>query len=590
MPDASVIPGFRRAFAASVACCATALLLAIPLRAASPIPFTVLADRVWKPATLPALLPHGSVIYPIWCAQNVWKPWRQWAAQPPKFDAYLREAGMVFSTGARPFPAGGQDDIPDLYREGPDGAMLPFDASHPLFRALQTLRDAGIKPLIDLGPVPLALCPSRAKPRIGIFELGVEGPGDSAAYSKYFAFVKALFTYLQGPGYFTKAELETWGYQLLREPDNPEVWDPAGSKKMLDPANLGEYKKLYDWTLAGMRAAGLRLNLAFGNLAVPYPGNIGQSGCWMEPLCRWVVSDSVSACPRLSLPRIDTSRVMKVGFTAYGCCQLGSDPDNLAVAMRQVHAAVSPWFKRGNLIISVGEGNLALSAGNNRSDGTERGAAWNAAIYKNGLDYGLHRFQQWGFSSGGHLSEFEDGRGLMSPSFNVVRMFRMMEGDTRLEASVPDRKEADGARVNGLAARDSNGALRLLVYHYQADFRAGSSKTVTLDVRGLKPAQRYLATHYRVDKTRGNYFRRWMADLGSQRMAGDSLDALVGFQLTPDQRVIWDKHRSEYSRLSDLAKAQDSTFEAKASRTGIWSRRVVLPPNSVSLFVLVPAG
>ena len=559
-------------------------------RAAAVVPFTVLADHVWKPPANPALAPHGSVIYPIWSAQNIWKPWRQWVAQPPKFDPYLKEAALILATGARPFPAGGQDDIPDLYREGPDGAMLPFDPAHPLFHTLKLLHASGIKPLIDMGPVPLALCASRAKPRIGAFEFGVDGPADSAAYAKYFEFVKAFFIFLQDHDKFTRSDLEAWTYQLLREPDNPDGWDPLGTGKFLAPGNLVAYEKLYDWTLAGMRAAGLRVNLGLGNLAVPYPGNMGRAGSWMEPLARWVVSDSASSCPKLALPRIDPGRVMKMGFTAYGGCQLSADPDDLRGTMGKVLAAVKPYFRNGNLIICVGEGNLTLSPGNNRGDGTERGAAWNAAIFKNGIDLGLHRFQQWGFSSGGHLSEFEDGRGIMSPAFNVVRMFRMLEGCERVEATAPDLKEKAGTRINGIAARDSAGTIKILLYHYQPDFRTSLDRTISVEVHGLRPGQRYSVVHYRVDRSHGNYFRRWLTDLGGRRMAGDSLDALVGFQLTADQRMLWETNRGGYARLANLAKAPDSGFAARATRIGTWSRRVEMPPNSVSLLILEPAG
>jgi hypothetical protein len=561
----------------------------LPLVAHAAATLTINADRAWKPDSKQAFAPHGAVIYPIWTAQNVWKPWRQWVDNPPVFAPYLKEAALVLATGARPFPAGGIDDIPDLYREGPDGSLLPFDPEHSFFKTLLLLRKSGITPLIDMGPVPLALCPSKPKPRLGAFEFGVEGPADSAAYRKYHGFVKALFLFLQGPGYFTVQELEKWEYQLLREPDNPDGWDPKGTKTFLDPGNYREYQKLYDWTLAAMRGAGLRVNLDLGNLAVPHPGNMGRPGSWMEPLCKWVNSDSASSCPYLKLPRLDPRDNIRVGFTAYGGCQLGADPEDLAAVLRKIHGAIRPYFPKGNVRVYVGEGNLTLSPGNNRGDGTERGAAWNAAVFKAGYDGGLHRFQQWGFSSGSHLSQFEDGTGLMSPAFNVVRMFGMMEGSARLDARLTKAPFQGGARVDGLAAKDSAGVVRVLAYHYQPDFRKQADRTLDLALNGMKAGGRYRVTHYRVDRERGNYFRKWLKDLGGEKMAGDTLDALVGFQLTPSQRTLWERNRPDYDKRSRMARGPDSSFEARASRTGILTRRVAMPANSVSLFVLEPA-
>lgn len=548
---------------------------------------TIRADRGWSPSEWKAAGPV--LVEPVWTRQNIWRPWKQWRSHPPEFAPYMREAALVMATGLRPNPNDSIDNIEDLYRESPEGTRLPFDPGHPFFFLLQHLRKSGIKPVIDLGPVPRPLSDTSSRARAGAFDFGIRGPRDSAAYERYFGFIRDLFLFLQSPGYFTRAEIESWEFQLLREPDNPDAWDPWGKGGFNDKQNLEEYLKLYDWTLAGLRAAGIRKNLSFGNLAVPHAGNMGIAGSWMGILAAWLASEAPPRCRHLSLPRLLPGDTLTFSFTGYGAVQLTQDPRDIARVTNLVRKSVLPAFPKQDFRITVGEGNLMLVPGNHRGDGTELGAAWTAALFKNALDAGLHRYQQWGFSSGGHISILDPPAEVMPAAYNVVEMFRRMQGSLRLETSaMPARNRKE--TLDGLAARDSSGRIRILAYHFTPDRNATRSGLLELRVAGLEKGRRYRLIRRSVHRERGNYYPAWMEARGKEAMPGDPHDALVGWQLTPRQAAIWAKSRQEFQQLSAQGMEPEPGDQwRRAGATGSLTRTLNLPPNSVVLLELEPS-
>lgn len=533
-----------------------------------------------------------SLLFPVWTRQNLWRPWTQWIASPPRFDSTMAEAALVMATGVR--RTGSPDDIPDLYRENPDGSPRPFDPGHPFFHLLKRLKAAGIKPVIDLGPPPEALCGRGKVPRKGAFDFHVEAPRDSAAYERYFGFIRDLFAYLQGPGMFSRAEVASWRYQLHREPDNRDAFDPAGEGKHMDPRNLEEYKRLYDYTVAGMRASGVETALALGNLAVPHDGIYGLTGTWAAPLMDWLASGAPSRCPHLKGPRLRAGDTLYFSFSAYALSQMSLDPRDLGPMVRKVRGLALQRFPRNPVLITVGEGNIHYDDDSHRGDATELGAAWNAALVKIAHDEGLHRFQQWGFTSAPHISLFEEHGGLKPPAYNVLRMYRMMQGGRLIPARAgqpqgPMAKagagpgKAAGPYVDAIAVRRAGGEVMVLCFRFDADREARDGGPVMVTVKGLPPSRPCAVTEYRVDRDHGNYYTLWRRDNGARPLARGKYDALMEYQFTPEQKALWEANRERYRTATALVPTDPGSAHAATAADGSYSLRIDLPPNSVAL-------
>ncbi|MDB5105732.1 MAG: Beta-xylosidase [Fibrobacteres bacterium] len=537
--------------------------------------------RPWHPPAGPFT---GTVsINPVWARQNVWLPWRRWdSAMTPRFEPYVTELALVMATGARP---DGEFSVPDLYRDSA-GLIAPFDPGHPLFKVLAVLKAKKVRPILDIGPVPRLLCaPGKGEP--GPFGWAVDAPTD---YREYHRYIKGIFTYLIASRRFTAAEMGGWGFQLMREPDNFQSWNPAGKKKLADPGNLLAYERLYDCTLAGMRDAGITANLALGNLMIPEPGIMGSKSSWTEPLLAWLASEKDNRCPeRLVLPRIRSTRdTLDFSFTAYGGDdgQMGFDPRELATLAGHFRDAAIRHFPRNPIRISIGEGNLIVKRLLHRSEGSELGAAWNAAIYKISMDAGLHRYQQWGFVSARHISQFLEHGGLPSAPYNVIGMLGRMEGQPRREVRWIGETGSDGASyIDALASKGADGSLRLFAFHYRAGGGRASTDSIDVLLTGLEPDRQYTVVRYLIDSSHANYIPAFEKDLRGKRLSLETRDACMEYQFNAAQRAVWDANKEKYRQLATLrADADPRMLKADAQSRARF--RVPLPPNSVVLLEL----
>ncbi|MEO6095771.1 MAG: hypothetical protein ABIW76_08835 [Fibrobacteria bacterium] len=535
--------------------------------------------KPWRPAPGSEASP---IIRPVWKRQNAWMPWKRWdPAAPPRFEQSIGEIALVMATGARP---DGEFTVPDLYRDSA-GILAPFDPGHPFFRALAILMAQGLRPLVDIGPVPIALCrPDHRTP--GVFGWVTDGPVD---YEKYYRYIKALFTHLRTAGPFSAEEVDRWGYQLLREPDNGDSWNPRSVAGVSDPGNMLEYEHLYDCTLAGMRDAGVKANLGLGNLVIPNVGSLGAKDAWTAPLISWLASNADNRCPEhLTLPRVRSeSDTLDFAFSGYGGegTQVGKDPRGLESITSAFRLAIRRAFPRNPIRISVGEGNLFSPGLLLRSEGSEMGAAWNAAIFKVAEDAGIHRYVQWGFVSASHVSQFVEHGGLPSASANVVEMYRRMEGKPR--AAVQAHRSGlsfSPPYIDGIASHVSPGENQFLIYHYRAERGASVNQSVLVRLRGLQPGRAYGLKHFHVDAGHANYLPALERDLKAKGLSVASADACMEHQFGAAERAVWDANKETYRKLSRLLETKEGLPDSlRADGNGRTEAWIDLPANSVLL-------
>ncbi len=356
------------------------------------------------------------------------------------------------------------------------------------------------------------------------------------------------------------------------------------SRTSLDPAQPHEFVVEAEGDTVRVWVDGT-LSLEYGAPGGPAAGAVGV-WAWA---CDHVQLDDVrvetlSAYHPEALPR----QARRVSFSCYARGQMGTDPRELATIVQGVRQLVTPHL--GNVLVSVDEGQILFDEQGRYlwlGDGTELGAAWNAAIFKVALDVDLERYVQWGYTSGERKS----------PTYNVIEMYRMIEGGSLLETSWTGTPAVPGSYVDGLAARLPGGKTGVILFVYQENRNTTGDQPVAVQVSGLAPASRYTLEHYRVDRDHSNFFTQWLQDSAQANIqlhpAGgrepSPYDMAVPMLLSSNDGGLqfWNNHQAAYDALDDLELLEPAS-QVVTDENGSVTILVTLPQNAVSLLLLTP--
>jgi hypothetical protein len=480
----------------------------------------------------------GGTIEPVWTRLNIWDVTMAPSAPPSPF---IREVILMTATGGR--------QTSEILHQNPNGTVdLDFSS---LDSALDKVITAGLHPTIVLGNTPEDLSDSPGE--LGAFNANVGAPRD---YDVYFDYVKSLFSHLVDR--YGGELVESWNFRLMTEPDNADWWK----------AGRTEYQKLYDYTLAAARISAPGVVIDVGNLMTP----TGKDA-WTEQWSHWISTGSNPILPG-SVPRT----IRRLGFSCYARGQIGMDPRELGEVAEEIREK-APGFE--DALLSVDEGMILIDEEGKRlwlGDGSELGAAWNAAIVKVSLDHGIERYVQWGFEIDG----------VKSPSYNVFSMWEKMLGDSILVTVQGGTKPPSSSYLDAIASRNDVGDVRIFVFHYRPDRDPIGSHKVKIDVKGLDGS--YTMNHWRVDYNHSNFFNKWIEDsedlprMDAGSGSGSIWDLAITNVLGKSGWEFWNSRKEGYKQIDDL-----EIFEApeELEVSGTLTREVVLPPNSVSLFELI---
>jgi hypothetical protein len=511
--------------------------------------------------------------------QNVWRPWVEWKSQPPQFDSLLQEVAIVMGTGSRIFQ-NEPNPIPELYLDT-GGTGPTFLSSHPLFATLDLLVAHGITPIIDVGPPPIALCSPPPVPTSGAFDFHVLSITDSMQFDKYHRFLVAFFQFLKtNPRY--AATFPKWRFQLHREPDNIQAFDPYGVGKSGSAENFQAYLKLYDWTLSAMRDAGVQQTLDFGNMACPADG-LGCPKAWNPQIARWLVDNAPTSCPKLKLPRIGPMDTVHFSFTAYANSQMGPDPRDFERLARSVRDTLSAIFRNLPFRLHVGEGNIYHWPVTHRGDGSAQGAAWNAAIFKICNDLNISHFQQWGFYSADNISIWKNEKSLPSASYHIAQWDQAMGGSARVDSKLSFTKPLPSHRyLDGYAGKKGL-HFRSILFHFSKERSDTASERILMTWSHLPPNARIRSRHWRVDVRHGSYLDALKAWIKPESLPGDPYDGLFTFQLDSAQKTLVDQNWDALYRASQAIDCDcEPSIPAQSNMKGQYQRRFHVPANSVS--------
>ncbi len=384
-------------------------------------------------------------------------------------------------------------------------------------------KQAGVRPMVELGFMPQDLAASVAGhdtyqvhyPKSTVSGASNNPPKDYAKWGELIRTVTAHLVQRYG-----EATVKTWYFEVWNEPDI-DYWH----------GTLADYEKLYDFSVAGVRAA-------LPGAIVGGPASTGPSGRSGGPFLQGFlthVANDKSAANNNTIP-LDF-----ISFHAKGQPKVvdGTVTMGLRNELQDVDhgfaiVANFPQFQHLPIILSEAdpEGCAACSSKVNPANNYRNGTlypAYTAAAYKalfalqDRHNVNLTGMLSWSF-------EFEDRdyfegfrdlstNGIDKPILNLFRMTALFKGErvqTTSTGEVPlDTLLTTGVRttpdVDAMATTAPHQAAILLWNYHDSNTPAPDTPT-TITITGL-PTNLHHArlTHHRIDSTHSNSYTAWQA-------------------------------------------------------------------------------
>jgi xylan 1,4-beta-xylosidase len=438
-----------------------------------------------------------------------------------------------------------------------DTAGKPVYDFRIIDQTFDAYRDAHVRPMVELGFMPEALA-SGTNPYHLAYPHTIEGsvqspPKDYAAWEELCRTLVAHLITRYG-----RDNVAQWYFEVWNEP-NISYWHGTEA----------EYLKLYDYAVAGVRAALPEARV--GGPATTSPRS-DKAAAFLDAFLKHVATDR-SAANGKAIP-LDF-----VSFHIKGSPQLipGTPPhvrmglDKELTDAEKGFALIAAYQQFHSLPIILSEadpeGCAACSAKENPANSYRNGplyAAYTAATMKalfalqDRYKVNLLGMLTWSF-------EFEDRQyfegfrtlatnGVDKPILNFFRLAGKMSGQrvaTTSSSSIPlddiiKLGVPKAPDIDAFATRSEQGAA-VLLWNYQDDDLPASSAAVKLDIAGLPTSLHHATLHlYRVDKTHSNAFTLWQS-LGSPQSPtpGQYRQLVDAGYLTSPETLNVDSHNGQ---------------------------------------------
>jgi xylan 1,4-beta-xylosidase len=404
-------------------------------------------------------------------------------------------------------------------------------AGHPVYdfkivdRTFDAYRDAGVRPMVELGFMPEALA-SGTNPYYLTYPHTVDGsvqspPKDFAAWGELCRIFTAHLVERYG-----KSEVARWYFEVWNEP-NISYWH--GTRE--------QYFKLYDFAAAGVRSALPEARV--GGPATTSPRS-KEAADFLDAFLHHIANDHSAATGKplpldfISFHAKGSPKLIKNESGVPEHVRMGLNAELTDADKGFAIVASYPKFKQLPIILSEAdpEGCAACSAVENPANGYRNGPlfpAYTAAALK-GLfalqdkhQVNLLAMLTWSF-------EFEDRQffegfrtlatnGVDKPILNLFRMTGLMSGHRVATTSSAARPLADlmapvttpATDIDALATRTDRSAA-ILLWNDPTDDLPASAATVLVTIHGLPAGvRRVLVQHHRIDATHSNAFTAWQA-------------------------------------------------------------------------------
>ncbi len=408
-----------------------------------------------------------------------------------------------------------------------------------LDRIVDTYRERGMKPFVQLGFMPEALSSAPAtvpyrhfwKPGDAYNDIYTGWTYAPKDYGKWEELCYQVTRHLVEK--YGRAEVESWWFELWNEPDIG-YWsgsvgpgggrgDPQAAQKA--QTRRDEFNKLYDFTVEGVRRA-------LPTARIGGPEVTGGAQAMLRSFLQHTSTGTNYATGRTGTP-LDTITFHAKGSPTFieGRVRMG-----VANQLRNIdrHFAVIkefPMYAKTPIVIgeSDPEGCAACGVTHYPQNGYRNGTMFPTytalQIARTYELADLHQVNLLGAVTWAFLFEdqpYFDGfrdlatNGIAKPVLNTFRMLGQMSGN-RVEAvssagltvaAIRDAGVRDAPDISALAARSSNSAT-VLMWNYHDDDLPAPAAPITLTIQGL-PAGRATITHLRIDETHSNSYSAWV--------------------------------------------------------------------------------
>ena len=388
-------------------------------------------------------------------------------------------------------------------------------------RTFDEYRKAGVRPFVELGFMPKDL--AAEVPGISEYQLHYPKPTMGGAsnnppkdYAMWGELVRKFTEHLVQR--YGRDEVKTWYFEVWNEPDII-YWHGTEA----------EYLKLYDYAVAGVRAALPEAKV--GGPATTGPASEKASE-YLDAFLRHCLSGK-NAADGKPVP-LDFISFHPKGHpeTVDGHVRMGLAEELKAAKAGFEIVAKYPQLKNVPIVLSEAdpEGCAACSMKTNPANAYRNGplyATYTAAAMKGLFDLqdeahvNLAAMLSWSFEFEG--KEFFEGfrtlatNGVDKPVLNVFRMAGLMAGE-RVEASSTGRLTTDEIIKSGVRQRPDVDALAtkgdrqaaVMVWNYHDDDVPAAAAEVKVEVAGVPAGvKRVLLQHYRIDGMHSNAYTVW---------------------------------------------------------------------------------
>ncbi len=382
---------------------------------------------------------------------------------------------------------------------------------------------AGVRPMVELGFMPKDL--AATVPGVDVYQVhypaNVVAGASNNPPKDYAAWGELIRRYTEHlVERYGKEQVSTWYFEVWNEPDIG-YWHGT-------PA---EYYKLYDYAVAGVRAA--LPNALVGGPASTGPGS-QKSAAFLDNFLQHCLNDK-SAADGKPVPLDFISFHPKGSPTVVdGHVRMGLAGELKASEAGFKIVAKYPQYIHLPIILSEAdpEGCAACSMKVNPANAYRNGplyATYTAAAIKALFDLqdrsnvNLIGMLSWSFEFEGK-DYFEGFRtlatnGIDKPVLNVFRMAALMSGErvkTSSTGEVPlDDILATGVRqtpdVDSIATKAQHEAA-VMLWNYHDDDLPAEGSTVQVTIAGIPAGvKKVLLQHYRIDDTHSNSYSAWKA-------------------------------------------------------------------------------
>jgi xylan 1,4-beta-xylosidase len=417
-------------------------------------------------------------------------------------------------------------------------------------RIFDAYRDAGVRPLVEIGFMPETMTTGPAPyrhsfPKGNVFTGWSYPPKD---YEKWGELVFRFAQHLRER--YGDAAVKTWLWEVWNEPDIP-YWHGTAE----------EYFKLYDYSAAGVLRAVPYAQIGGPDSTGPYGG---KSTAFLQQFLEHCAHGKNAATGKTGAPLAFISFHPKGSPKWVGDhVQMGMSNQLSAVDSGFKIVASSPQWRKTPIIMGEWdpEGCAACTAKDNPQNGYRNGplyAAYTALAYKNTVELA----EQDGVNLAGLVTwafQFDDQpyfeglrevatNGVDKPILNAFRMLGLL-GATRLPVKNQQAVSATQIQTAGVRAQPDIDAMAtrkerevdVLVFNYHDDDLPGPPAAIRLTATGLpQSAKRVLVETFRVDSTHSNSFTVWQQMGSPQQPTTDEYRTLeAAGQLQLDGSPSW---------------------------------------------------